>query len=273
MLIETQALTKQYRHQRGWLSRAEAVTAVDRVSLQLEQGMTLGLVGESGSGKSTLSRLLLGLEPATSGRILYRGEDITGWSFRRMQPLRAKMQLVFQNSFASFDPLFTVEQIVAEPLLNGPKLSAQERRNKVLELLSLVELDQRYLKRYPHELSGGQQQRVGIARALAPGPELLVCDEPFSSLDFPLRKTMLGLLLRLKRQLGLTVLFITHDLSLVSELCDRVAVMYRGQVVETLPGGQIAGTCTHPYTRQLWQAVPVQAPRYRKPRDLQMKET
>lgn len=145
-----------------------------------------------------------------------------------MRPLRSRMQMVFQNSFASFDPLLTVERIIAEPLDYYQKLSREERRREVLRLLSLVELDERYLKRYPHELSGGQQQRVGIARALAPGPELLICDEPFSSLDFTLRRSMLHLLQRFKRQLCLTYLFVTHDLSLIPELCDQVAVMRRG---------------------------------------------
>ncbi|RED63266.1 peptide/nickel transport system ATP-binding protein/oligopeptide transport system ATP-binding protein [Cohnella lupini] len=232
--------------------------------MQIKQGMTLGLVGESGCGKTTLSKLLLGLEPATSGRVTFDGIDITGWSAGRMRPLRSRMQLVFQNSVATFDPLFTIERIVAEPLDNNGRLSVRERRRAVIEWLSLVDLDGQVLNRYPHELSGGQQQRVGIARALASRPELLVCDEPFSSQDFMHRKTMLQLLLRLKRQLNLTYLFITHDLSLVPELCDEVSVMHRGKVLETVKGDRIAADCNHPYTRELWNAVPALNPRDRK---------
>ncbi|CAH8712836.1 ATP-binding cassette domain-containing protein [Paenibacillus thiaminolyticus] len=270
MLIETELLTKMYRQDRRWFSRAEEVVAVDRVSIQVAQGTAIGLVGESGCGKSTLSRLLLGLERATSGRVLYRGTDITGWSSRRMRPLRSRMQMVFQNSFASFDPLLTVERIIAEPLDYYQKLSGEERRREVLRLLSLVELDERYLKRYPDELSGGQQQRVGIARALAPGPELLICDEPFSSLDFTLRRSMLHLLQRLKRQLRLTYLFVTHDLSLIPELCDQVAVMRRGRVIETAAAVE---ECRHPYTRQLLEAVPAQDPHHRKKRHQELENS
>jgi len=262
--METELLTKIYRQERGWLSKTEQVVAVDRVSLKLVQGTTLGLVGESGCGKSTLSRLLIGLERPSSGRIMYRGTDITGWSSRRLRPLRPRIQMVFQNSCASFDPLLPVERIISEPLDNYSRLTRKERMREVLDLLSLVELDERYLKRYPHELSGGQQQRVGIARALALKPELLICDEPFSSLDFMLRKSMLQLLQDLKIQRHLTYLFVTHDLSLVPELCDEVAVMQRGRVLETVPAAEMAEASRHLYTRQLLEAIPAQTPRSRK---------
>lgn len=262
--METELLTKIYRQERGWLSGTEQVVAVDRVSLKLVQGTTLGLVGESGCGKSTLSRLLIGLERPSSGRIMYRGTDITGWSSRRLRPLRPRIQMVFQNSCASFDPLLPVERIVSEPLDNYSRLTRKERMREVLDLLSLVELDERYLKRYPNELSGGQQQRVGIARALALKPELLICDEPFSSLDFMLRKSMLQLLQDLKIQRHLTYLFVTHDLSLVPELCDEVAVMKRGRVLETVPAAEMAEASRHLYTRQLLEAIPAQTPRSRK---------
>ena len=262
--METELLTKIYRQERGWLSGTEQVVAVDHVSLKLVQGTTLGLVGESGCGKSTLSRLLIGLERPSSGRIMYRGTDITGWSSRRLRPLRPRIQMVFQNSCASFDPLLPVERIVSEPLDNYNRLTRKERMREVLDLLSLVELDERYLKRYPNELSGGQQQRVGIARALALKPELLICDEPFSSLDFMLRKSMLQLLQDLKIQRHLTYLFVTHDLSLVPELCDEVAVMQRGRVLETVPAAEMAEASRHLYTRQLLEAIPAQTPRSRK---------
>ncbi|WP_051570172.1 oligopeptide/dipeptide ABC transporter ATP-binding protein [Paenibacillus ehimensis] len=265
-LIESQGLTKIYKREGRWFSSSanEAMPAVDRVSLHVEKGETLGLVGESGSGKSTLARLLLGLEKATEGRLLFRGEDMTRWGFRRLRNIRGRMQMVFQNSYSSFDPLFTVEKIVGEPLSNYGNITARERRRIVLESLDMVGLGAAYAGRYPHELSGGQLQRVNIARALVLQPELLVCDEPFSSLDFKLRRQILTLLEELKRRLGLSYLFITHDLSAVSRFCDRVAVMYRGQIVETLPGARIAEEALHPYTRSLLDAVPVQDPRLRR---------
>jgi oligopeptide transport system ATP-binding protein len=267
-LLEAVNLSKTYTRERGWLSsRGHTVRAVQHLSLALEQGETLGLVGESGCGKSTLGRLLLGLEKPTSGQVLYQGADITGWSLNRMRSIRRRMQMVFQNSLSSFNPLCTVEQIIGEPLRNYEAGTAEERRRKVLDTLELVGLESQYIGSYPHQLSGGQQQRVGIARAIAVRPELLICDEPFSSLDSTLRRQMLRLLEHLKLQLGLSYIFITHDLSLVDRFCDRVAVMYGGQIVEQQSGERIMREASHPYTQSLLAAVPVQYPRLRKSTD------
>lgn len=269
-LLEAVSLSKNYGARQRWFTRqTRLVPAVTEVSLSLEPGETLGLVGESGSGKSTLGRLLLGLEKPASGQVLYRGMDIAALGVTAMREVRRGMQMVFQNSLSSFNPLFTVEQIVGEPLKNYEAGRAKSIRNKIVESLELVGLGESYLKRYPRELSGGQQQRVGIARAIALRPELLVCDEPFSSLDASLRRQMLNLLGELKSELRLSYLFITHDLSLAEGFCDQVAVMYKGRIVECLPGNEMQHRAGHPYTKSLLEAVPVQDPRLRREQAVQ----
>lgn len=266
-LLEAVSLNKKYGMERGWFTRnARSVHAVNNLSLSLESGETLGLVGESGCGKSTLARLLLGLEKPSSGRVMYRNEDYTDWSFSEMRMIRRKMQMVFQNSLASFNPLFTVEQIIGEPLRNYGERKAGARRATVADTLELVGLERRHIHRYPHELSGGQQQRVGIARAISLRPELIICDEPFSSLDVTLRKQMMDLLQELKHELGLSYVFITHDLSVVNRFCDSVAVMCQGEIVEKQSGATMLQQADHPYTRTLLSSVPVQDPRLRKKR-------
>ncbi|WP_248548638.1 MULTISPECIES: ATP-binding cassette domain-containing protein [Paenibacillus] len=266
-LLEAVSLNKKYELERGWFTRkARSVHAVNNLSLSLESGETLGLVGESGCGKSTLARLLLGLEKPSSGRVMYRNEDYTDWTFSEMRMIRRKMQMVFQNSLASFNPLFTVEQIIGEPLQNYGERKAGARRATVADTLELVGLERQHIHRYPHELSGGQQQRVGIARAIALRPELIICDEPFSSLDVTLRKQMMDLLQELKHELGLSYVFITHDLSVVNRFCDSVAVMCQGEIVEKQSGATILQQADHPYTRTLLSSVPVQDPRLRKKR-------
>ncbi|MEK3791623.1 ATP-binding cassette domain-containing protein [Paenibacillus sp. FSL R7-0204] len=264
-LLEAVSLNKKYGMKRGWFtSDIRSVHAVKNLSFSLESGETLGLVGESGCGKSTLARLLLGLEKPSSGRVLYRSADYTDWSFSEMRKIRSRMQMVFQNSLASFNPLFTVEQIIGEPLRNYGERKAGARRILVADTLELVGLEQKHIHSYPHELSGGQQQRVGIARAIALRPELIICDEPFSSLDVTLRKQMMDLLQELKRELGLSYVFITHDLSVVNRFCDSVAVMYQGGIVEKQSGAHIMQQADHPYTRRLLSSVPVQDPRLRR---------
>ncbi|MEK5179739.1 ATP-binding cassette domain-containing protein [Paenibacillus sp. FSL R5-0928] len=266
-LLEAVSLNKKYGMERGWFTRnARSVHAVNNLSLSLESGETLGLVGESGCGKSTLARLLLGLEKPSSGRVMYRNEDYTDWSFSEMRMIRRKMQMVFQNSLASFNPLFTVEQIIGEPLRNYGERKAGARRVTVADTLELVGLERQHIHRYPHELSGGQQQRVGIARAITLRPELIICDEPFSSLDVTLRKQMMDLLQELKHELGLSYVFITHDLSVVNRFCDSVAVMCQGEIVEKQSGATMLQQADHPYTRTLLSSVPVQDPRLRKKR-------
>ncbi|MFD2413157.1 ATP-binding cassette domain-containing protein [Paenibacillus rhizoplanae] len=264
-LLEAVGLNKKYEMKRGWFTPdARSVHAVNNLSFSLESGETLGLVGESGCGKSTLARLLLGLEKPSSGRVLYRGMDYTDWSFSEMRKIRSRMQMVFQNSLGSFNPLFTVEQIIGEPLRNYGERKTGARRVLVADTLELVGLERKYIHRYPHELSGGQQQRVGIARALALRPELMICDEPFSSLDVTLRKQMMDLLQELKRELGLSYVFITHDLSVVNRFCDSVAVMYQGGIVEKQSGEGLMQQAAHPYTRRLLSSIPVQDPRLRR---------
>ncbi len=266
-LLEAVSLNKKYELERGWFTRnARSVHAVNNLSLSLESGETLGLVGESGCGKSTLARLLLGLEKPSSGRVMYLNEDYTDWTFSEMRMIRRKMQMVFQNSLASFNPLFTVEQIIGEPLRNYGERKAGARRATVADTLELVGLERRHIHRYPHELSGGQQQRVGIARAIALRPELIICDEPFSSLDVTLRKQMMDLLQELKHELGLSYVFITHDLSVVNRFCDSVAVMCQGEIVEKQSGATMLQQADHPYTKTLLSSVPVQDPLLRKKR-------
>ncbi|MEK5030384.1 ATP-binding cassette domain-containing protein [Paenibacillus sp. FSL R7-0302] len=264
-LLEAVSLNKKYGMKRRWFtSDIRSVHAVKNLSFSLESGETLGLVGESGCGKSTLARLLLGLEKPSSGRVLYRSADYTDWSFSEMRKIRSRMQMVFQNSLASFNPLFTVEQIIGEPLRNYGERKAGARRILVADTLELVGLEQKHIHSYPHELSGGQQQRVGIARAIALRPELIICDEPFSSLDVTLRKQMMDLLQALKRELGLSYVFITHDLSVVNRFCDSVAVMDQGEIVEKQSGAHIMQQADHPYTRKLLSSIPVQDPRLRR---------
>lgn len=264
-LLEARELSKIYGSERGWFTRKiKRVQAVSNLSISLEKGETLGLVGESGCGKSTLARLLLGLEKPTAGRVVYQGQDFTDWGLSEMRQIRSRMQMVFQNSLASFNPLYTVEQIVGEPLLNYRVGNKDKRREMIEDMLELVGLERKYIHRYPHELSGGQQQRIGIARAIVLRPELIICDEPFSSLDVTLRKQMTDLLQELKRELGLSYVFITHDLSVVSRFCDSAAVMYQGEIVEKQSGAQMMRKAEHPYTRTLLSSVPVQDPRFRK---------
>lgn len=264
-LLEARRLSKIYGSERGCFARnSRRVQAVNNLSISLEQGETLGLVGESGCGKSTLARLLLGLEKPTAGRVLYRGEDFTDWRLSGMRQIRRSMQMVFQNSLASFNPLFTVEQIVGEPLRNYRVGNKRTRRAMIEEMLALVGLERSYLHRYPRELSGGQQQRIGIARAVVLRPEIIICDEPFSSLDVTLRRQMMDLLLELKHELGLSYLFITHDLSVVGRFCDSAAVMYHGEIVEKQSGAQMMEQAEHPYTQTLLSSVPVQDPRFRR---------
>ncbi|WP_044477139.1 ATP-binding cassette domain-containing protein [Paenibacillus antibioticophila] len=264
-LLRANNLSKTYHTERGWLAaKLPPVRAVSQVNLSLAPGENLGLVGESGCGKSTLARLLMGLEKPSSGQVFYRNMEFTHWKQRQMQSIRGKVQMIFQNSLAAFNPLFTIEQIVDEPLRNYGWNNHKARQSRVVETLERVGLGSGYLKRLPHELSGGQLQRVGIARAIALQPELVICDEPFSSLDMTLRKQMIDLLQELKRELSLAYVFITHDLSIVHRLCDSVAVMYQGEIIEKLSGADLLLDAKHSYTRTLVASVPIQDPRQRE---------
>ncbi len=238
------------------------VRAVDGVDLEIRRGETFGLVGESGSGKSTTGLALLRLVDPSHGRVHVAGEDVTTWSRRRLRRLRRRASMVFQDPMASLDPRLTVAATIAEPLVvHRLAESAAARRRRVAELLDLVGLRQELGERHPHELSGRQRQRVGIARALAGEPDLVVLDEPIASLDLSVQAQIMNLLRRLQRELGLTYLFISHDLAAVEHMSDRVAVMYLGRIVETGTPAQIYASPAHPYTAALLSAVPVADPR------------
>lgn len=240
---------------------AGVVHAVDGVSLMVRRGETLGLVGESGSGKSTTGLALLRLVEPTAGTVQVAGQDVTRWSRRRLRRLRRRVAMVFQDPQASLDPRHTVGASIAEPLaVHGLAASGSARRDRVAELLDLVGLRRDLAERHPHELSGGQRQRVGIARALAGEPDLIVLDEPIASLDLSVQAQIMNLLRGLQRELGLTYLFIAHDLAAVEHMSDRVAVMYLGRIVESGTPAQIWREPAHPYTAALLSAVPVADP-------------
>jgi peptide/nickel transport system ATP-binding protein/oligopeptide transport system ATP-binding protein len=244
-----------------------AVRAVDGVDLDIYRGETLGLVGESGCGKSTLGNALLRLVEPTGGTVTFDGMDLTGLDRRRLRSLRRRAGMVFQDPFASLDPRCTVEQTVAEPLeVHKLRSGRREKAARVAELLELVGLDPAVAGRYPHEFSGGQRQRVGIARALAGEPDFLVCDEAIASLDVSVQAQVLNLLRRLQRQLGLTLLFISHDLSAVRHLSDRIAVMYLGRIVEMGPASAVGTDPQMPYTQALLSAVPLPHPKLERSR-------
>jgi ABC-type glutathione transport system ATPase component len=259
-LLEIRNLTKVFPHGEspfGGKSRGE-VRAVDDVSLDIHAGETLGLVGESGSGKSTLGRLILRLIEPTSGAVRFEGRDLLAAGRGEMRGLRRDLQIIFQDPFASLDPRFRVEDIIGEPLIiHGGSLRVKvDIRARVAELLRAVGLDESARLRYPHEFSGGQRQRIGIARALALRPKFMVCDEPVSALDVSVGAQIVNLLAQLQRDFGLTYLFISHSMPVVRYLATRIAVMYRGKIVEVGDTAQITERPAHAYTRSLLEATP-----------------
>jgi peptide/nickel transport system ATP-binding protein/oligopeptide transport system ATP-binding protein len=233
------------------------VKAVDDVSFTIEPGTTVGLVGESGSGKTTIGRAILKLTPATSGQVLFNGRNILPMTEREFRPLRREVQMIFQDPFGSLNPRHTIYQIIGEALeIHFPDFSRSQRESRVAQLLEQVGLKPEMMHRYPHEFSGGQRQRIGIARALAVEPKFIVCDEPVSALDVSVQAQIVNLLQDLQEQLGLTYLFIAHDLAVVEHISDHVLVMYRGKIVESASADQIYEAPQHEYTRKLLAAVP-----------------
>ncbi|MEV0942303.1 ABC transporter ATP-binding protein [Micromonospora wenchangensis] len=266
-IIEVRDLVKHYPVTRGIVFKKTIgqVKAVDGVSFDLKAGETLGVVGESGCGKSTLSRVLMNLEKPTAGTVHYKGQDIAKLSGGALRRLRRQIQLVMQDPYTSLNPRMTVGDLIGEPFEIHPEAAPRgSRRDKVKELLDLVGLNPEHINRYPHQFSGGQRQRIGIARALALRPEVIVCDEPVSALDVSIQAQVMNLLEKLQNELGLSYVFIAHDLSVVRHLSDRVAVMYLGKIVEIGTEDEIYERPTHPYTQALLSAVPVPDPTLRE---------
>ncbi|NLS13958.1 ABC transporter ATP-binding protein [Vibrio sp. SM6] len=263
-ILRIENLKQHFVSGKGLLKKGYVVKAVDGVSLSVHAGETLGLVGESGCGKSSLGRTILKLYEPTEGRIFFEGQDITGLSGKAMRQLRKEMQIVFQDPMESLNPRHTIGMILSEPFEIHRIGTANERAQWVDELLIKVGLPTSAAQRYPHEFSGGQRQRIGIARAIALKPKLLICDESVSALDVSVQAQILNLLLTLQQEMNLAVIFISHDLSVVKHVSDRVAVMYFGKVVETGPTKALYANPQHEYTQQLLAAIPITHPKYRK---------
>jgi len=264
-LLEVTDLVKQYPMRSGLLRRkAATVHAVDGVSFSLQKGETLGLVGESGCGKSTVARSVLRLVEPTGGRIELDGNDITHLGKTQMRPHRRAMQIVFQDPFASLNPRMTAGDIVGEPLVVHGLASSREKRERVAKLFQQVGLRPDQMRNFPHQFSGGQRQRICIARALALGPRLIVCDEPVSALDVSIQAQVINLLIDLQREHGLSYLFIAHDLAVVAHISHRVAVMYLGRIVEIADKAELFENPRHPYTQALLASVPVADPKLKR---------
>ena len=262
-LVEVKNLTKHFPVTRGVVIQRQVgmVRAVDGISFAIAKGETLGLVGESGCGKTTAGRTLLGLYPPTDGEIRIDGHDLRKAKGAEMMAIRRKAQIIFQDPYASLNPRWTVSAIIGEPLRVHHLLPENERVERVRDLLRLVGLSPSHLNRFPHEFSGGQRQRIGVARALASDPKFIVCDEPISALDVSIQAQVVNLLEDLQDQFGLTYLFIAHDLSMVRHICDRVAVMYLGIIVELADRDELYENPLHPYTQALLTAVPIPNPK------------
>lgn len=251
-LIQTKNLKKYFKTPKGNLH------AVDGINIEIQKGKTLGVVGESGCGKSTLGRSILRLLEPSSGEVLYEGRNILKYTSNEMIKMRTKMQIIFQDPYASLNPRMTVSEIIAEPIKVCKTLTCKnDIENKVFNLMETVGLSERFVNAYPHELDGGRRQRIGIARALALEPEFIVCDEPVSALDVSIQAQILNLLMDLQDEIGLTYMFITHDLSVVKHISDEIVVMYLGQCVERAPSEDLFANPMHPYSKALLDAIPI----------------
>ena len=270
VLLSVQNLKKYFPIRQGMVIRRHVgdVKAVDDVSFDIYEGETLGLVGESGCGKTTVGRTLLRLYEPTGGKVFFDGQDITRLSPSEMRAARRKMQMIFQDPYASLNPRMTVGNIISEPMLYHRIVSRANREERVRELLEMVGLRAYFAKRYPHEFSGGQRQRIGIARSLALEPSFIVCDEPISALDVSIQAQIVNLLEELQDTLGLTYLFIAHDLSMVRHISDRIAVMYLGKIVELTDRNELYDNPLHPYTKALLSAVPIPDPVIEEQREI-----
>ena len=260
-LLVVEGLKKYFENSTGWLKPPEFTKAVDDVSFAVRKGETFGLVGESGCGKSTCGKTILKLHEPSGGRIIYDDVDITSFNRKQMLPYRRKMTIIYQDPFASLDPRMSVGDIISEPMEVHKLYTKEERENKVMELAERVGLTEEQVSRYPHEFSGGQRQRIGIARSLALNPDFVVADEPVSALDVSIQAQIVNLMQDLQKDFGLTYLFIAHDLSVVKHICDRIAVMYLGKIVEIADKKELFDNPLHPYTKALMSAVPIPNPR------------
>ena len=271
--VTIEDLKVHYPIRSGFFNRVtDYVYAVDGVSLEIEEGKTYGLVGESGSGKSTIGKAIIGLEHVTSGKVIYEGQDVTNKARRRTSDYNRNVQMIFQDSLSSFNPKKRILDIVAEPLRNFERLSPDEERKRVIELMEIIGLSEEALLKYPHQFSGGQRQRIGVARALASNPRLIIADEPVSALDLSVQAQVLNYMKRIQDEFNLSYLFISHDLGVVKHMCDELFIMYRGRFVETGKAEDIYANPQHIYTKRLLSAIPVIDPENREANKLRRKE-
>ncbi|WP_104685035.1 ABC transporter ATP-binding protein [Helicobacter bizzozeronii] len=256
MILEAKNLQKTYHISQGLFKEAKQIHAVKDITFKVHDGEILSVVGESGCGKSTTAKLLTGIESPSGGEILFKGKNLAQFSKTNWQEYRKHVQMIFQDPYSSLNPRWQVGDIIAEPLLLNTTLSKQERREKVLEMMDSVGLKREWISRYPHQFSGGQRQRIGIARALIIHPKVVICDEPVSALDVSIQAQVLNLLLDLQKEMGLTYVFISHDLGVVEHVSDRILVMYQGEIVERGDVQSVLSDPKDPYTKKLLHAVP-----------------